>query len=162
MATFPKFYLFDENLPGDVRLVFDEHVMHSKNFREHLEGFVALPDPTFDVQGVWRRPNLLLYANGSVKRMRDGLVWIMPLETRSAFAEWISKTTWPTDDKTMSLGIHLPGRWLSEEEAVRQWLSWQGIHPDVSKKVLDGALERRNVQRSRFSEHLRHIPKDEG
>lgn len=159
--AFPKYYLFDQKLPGSMRVVFDDHVTHANNFREHLEGFVALLDPTFDVHGIWRRPNVLVYANGIPNRMRDGIVWIMPIDTRKSLTEWISKTKWPTDEKTMLLGVHLPGRWLTEEEAARQWIEWQGISPDVPKSVLEKELEHRGVRMSRFSEHLRNAPRDE-
>lgn len=150
--AFPKYYIFDASLAGSVQVVFDDHPMHADNLREHLEGFVALPDPTFDIQGVWRRPDVLLYANGLVNRMRDGLVWLLPKETRKEFAAWLSKVEWPTEE-TMGKGFLLPGRWLEAEEAARFWLSLQGVSPTVSKAEMRAELKRLGVRIERFSEH---------
>jgi hypothetical protein len=159
--SFPKYYLFDLALPGSVRLVFDDHAMHADNFREHLEGFVRIPEPAFDIMGLWKRPNVLLYANGIPNRMRDGVVWIIPWESRATLAEWISKTEWPTTIEAMTSGLRLPGRWFTEEEAMRQWLSWQGISHDVPQKTLEEEAKRRGVHPSRFSEHLKLAPEND-
>src|SRR5262249_7683155 len=108
---------------------------------------------TFDVQGMWIGPSVLLYANGIPSRMRDGLVWILPRDTRKEFSDWLSKVEWPTTE-TLSRAVALPGRWLEEEEAARFWLHLQGVPVSISPEEVLVELEQRGLRLSRFSEHI--------
>jgi hypothetical protein len=143
-----RYYLFDAALPGDVTVLFDDHLMHAENFREHLDGFVALADEEFVIHGDVSG-SVVTYANGEPRRMKDGIIWIIREADRPAFRKWIETTDWPSRKNESLREVRLPGRWFEPMEAAHFWLGMQG-HVTKTDEELLAELARRGVPLNRF------------
>ena len=147
-----RYYLFDPALDGVVTVAFDDDLMHAKNLREHLDGFVALADEEFVVHGVVEPVidgDVITYANGEPRRMKDGFSWIIRQEVRQEFREWLVGADWPTDDNGLR-ELRLPGRWLTPLEAARVFLEFQGMYLEDEDRIVS-ELVRRGVDLETFS-----------